>query len=62
MTLDEVLEDITAINDDTYITLIINKRQIRGKWYEDHILRHCDREVEFFSVHVSQNSVTIILK
>lgn len=64
MNIKELLLDTLLVKDDTIITIVADRRNIRGNWFEDHILdiMNTEREVEFFIYDTVENSIAIKIK
>lgn len=64
MNIKELLLDTLLVKDDTIITIVADRRNIRGNWFEDHILdiMNTEREVEFFVYDTIKNSIAIKIK
>lgn len=64
MNIKELLLDTLLVKDDTIITIVVDRRNIRGTWFEDHILdiMNTEREVEFFVYDTIKNSIAIKIK
>ena len=61
MNIKELLLDTLLVKDDTTITIVADRRNIRGNWFEDHILdlMNTEREVEFFIYDNIENSILL---
>lgn len=68
MTLHSLLDCYCIINDETRIGIIIKDRttgralrQLSGQWFEDHILRCLDYEVERFTYWTERNHMIVTM-
>lgn len=64
MNIKELLLDTLLVKDDTTISIVADKRTIKGNWHEDHILgfMNTEREVEYFIYDAIENSIAIKIK
>lgn len=64
MNIKELLLDTLLVKDDTTITIVVDKHNISGNWFEDHILdaMNTESEVEFFIYDTTKNLIAIKIK